>query len=228
MPKKTIVMSVGGSLISPNAIDVNFLIGFRKVILNFIKKGNRVIIITGGGDTARSYQKAARQVNRKVSLADLDWIGIAATKVNAELVRAIFGSDAHQRIIINPGQAIRTNKKVLTGGGYEPGMSSDADAVIIAKTHGAKTIINLSNITYVYDKDPKKYKNAKPQKEMTWKEFRKLVGNVWVPGAHLPFDPVASRMAAQAKMRLVIMKGNDLKNVENFLQNKPFIGTVIS
>ena len=40
---KTIVMSLGGSLIAPDKLDVNFLKKFKKIILDYTKKGNRVI-----------------------------------------------------------------------------------------------------------------------------------------------------------------------------------------
>ena len=224
---KTIVMSLGGSLIAPKNIDVNFLKKFRRTILDYIKKGNRVILITGGGDTCRNYQKASTQVNSDVSHNDLDWVGIASTKLNAELVRSVFGNSAYDKILDNPDKKVDTSKKILVGAGYLPGSSSDLDAVILAKTYGAKMVINLSNITYVYDKDPSKFKDAKPQKEMTWKQMQKLVGTKWIPGAHVPFDPAATKLAARLKMKLVVAKGGDLNNLKNILAEKKFKGTIV-
>lgn len=220
-------MSLGGSLIAPDKIDVNFLKKFRKLILGYTKKGNRVIIITGGGDTCRNYQKATSRVYGQATDEDLDWVGIASTILNAELVRSIFGNLSYAKVLGNPSKKVKTNKKVIIGAGYAPGSSSDKDAVILAKTYGADTVINLSNITYVYDKDPSKFKNAKPQKEMTWKAFQKLVGTKWVPGAHVPFDPAATKLAAKLKMKLIVMKGSDLPNLQKFLAGKKFQGTVV-
>ena len=224
---KTLVMSLGGSLIAPDGLDVNFLKNFRKLILDYIKKGNKVILVCGGGNTSRYYQKTAKMINPKVSSTDLDWVGIAATKINAELVSAIFGDAAYESILLVPNKKVKTNKKITVGAGYKPGSSSDKDAVLAAKAFGAKTVINLSNITYVYDKDPSKFKDAKPQKKMIWKNFLKLVGSKWVPGAHVPFDPIASRLAAKWGMELVVMKGSNLNNLNNFLSGKSFKGTVV-
>lgn len=224
---QTIVMSLGGSLIAPDGLDVNFLKKFRRLILNYIKKGNRVILICGGGNTCRHYDKAALAVNPKVKNRDLDWIGIATTKLNAELVSAIFGDYAMEGILANPSKIVKTNKRILVGAGYLPGSSSDKDAVLAAKAFGAATVINLSNITYVYNKDPRKFKDAKPQPKLVWKEFLKIVGNKYIPGAHWPFDPVASRLAAKSGMKLVIMKGSDLANLNNYLIGRNFQGTVI-
>ena len=224
---KTIVMSLGGSLIAPEDLDINFLKKFRRLILDYIKRGNRVILICGGGNTSRHYQKITRWINPRVSSTDLDWVGIAATKINAELVSAIFGEAAYESILGDPSKKVRTNRRIIVGAGFKPGSSSDKDAVLAAKAFGAKTVINLSNITYVYDRDPSKHKDAKPQKEMSWRDFRKIVGNVWVPGAHVPFDPVASRLAAHWGMELVVMKGSNLPNLRRFLADKSFKGTVI-
>ena len=221
-------MSLGGSLIAPTDIDINFLKKFKKVILDFTNYGNQVILICGGGNTSRFYQKAAKAVSPKVAATDLDWVGIGATKLNAELVSAIFGDKAYESILGNPAKKVKTNRKIIVGAGYRPGSSSDLDAVLAALAFGAKTVINLSNITYVYNKDPRKFKDAKPQKKMSWKEFKKIVGNKWIPGAHVPFDPVASRLAAARGMRLVVMKGSDLNNLKKFLHNQGFKGTVIN
>lgn len=225
MPK-TIVMSLGGSLIAPKGVDTKFLKKFRKLILAYTKKGNRVVIICGGGDTCRIYNQAAKSVNSKVKDRDLDWMGIAATRLNGELVSAIFGDYAQESIFAYPAH-LEAKRKIVVGAGYVPGSSSDKVAVMAAKTFGAKTVINLSNIDYVYDKDPNRFKSAKPLKKMTWNEFLKLLGHKWVPGSHAPFDLPASRLAKKWKMKLVVMKGSDLNNLNNFLTNNNFTGTVV-
>jgi len=220
-------MSLGGSLIAPDGLDLNFLVKFRKLILNFVKKNNRVVLITGGGNTCRLHQQVAKKANQKVKPRDLDWIGIATTRLNAELVSAVFGDVAYESILGDPSKPVKTQKKIIVGAGYLPGSSSDKDAVLVAKNFKADTVINLSNITYVYDKDPKKFADAKPMEKMTWPQFLKLVGSKWVPGAHVPFDPIASRLAAKLKLKLVVMNGGDLANLSNLLNNKKFKGTII-
>lgn len=220
-------MSVGGSLIAPGELDIKFLQKFKRVILEYVKTGNRAVIICGGGNTARRYQKAARTLNQTIADRDLDWVGIAATKINAELVSGMFGEAAAESILLNPSAILKTNRKIIVGAGYLPGSSSDKDAVLAAIAFKARTVINLSNITYVYNKDPKKFKDAKPQKKMTWPQFRKIVGNHWVPGAHVPFDPVAARLAASHKITLVVLNGASLANLTQLLQGKSFVGTTI-
>jgi len=223
---QTFVLSVGGSLICPDEVDTEFLKKFRELILKKVKQGNRFFIICGGGNVNRRYNEAARKI-AKVSDIDLDWLGIFATRFNAQLMRVIFGALAYPEVVIDPTKKIKTNKSIIIGSGYIPGWSSDYDAVLIAKNHGAKTVINLSNIDYAYTDDPRTNPEAKPIKNIKWKEFRKIVGNVWKPRMNKPFDPIASRIAEKYKMKVIIMNGKNLENFEKCLERKEFLGTVI-
>lgn len=224
--KKLFVISLGGSLIIPGEVDTKFLKGFKKLIQSEIKKGNRFIIFTGGGKLARRYQEALKALDKK-SANDLDWIGIYSTRLNARLVQIMFGSQAHQDIVEDPNKKVNFRQKILVAGGWMPGRSTDDDSVRLAKVYGTKTIINLSNIDYLYDKDPNIYKNAKAIKEISWKQYRKIAGNKWSPGSHLPFDPIASKFAQEHKQQVIIADGKNLKNLENIFADKPFKGTEI-
>ena len=83
------------------------------------------------------------------------------------------------------------------------------------------------NVDYAYDKDPNKYKGAKPIKTMGWDEMIKLVGKKWRPGMNTPFDPVASREAKKFGLKVVIANGRKFANLERILDGKTFTGTVI-
>jgi uridylate kinase len=151
--KKSIVISLGGSIIVPDQIDLDFLHEFKRVISNLPEE--RFIVICGGGKICRRYQDAARATG-EISKEDLDWIGIRATRLNAELVRTCFGNDAHEKVIHDPHEPIDANRRIVVGAGFEPGSSTDLRAVQLAKRFGAARVINMSNIDYVYSADPKK------------------------------------------------------------------------
>jgi len=223
---KTLIISLGGSVIVPEEINVQFLKKFREIILDFVKKGGRAVIVAGGGGTNKKYNQAAQKVG-KISDLDLDWLGIAATKLNAELLRVIFGKSAYGRVAVNPTQKLKTNKKVIIGSGWLPGCSSDKDAVLWAKKVGAEMVVNLTNIDYVFDKDPKKYKDAKTLERLGWVEYKKIVGNKWTPRMNTPFDPVASGLAEKWGIGVTVIKGTDLNNFKNFLKGKKFKGSVL-
>ena len=222
-----IVISVGGSLICPDRIDTEFLKRFKEIIEKHVKQGRRFILIAGGGRTARYYQEAARSVG-SLNREDLDWIGIHATRINAQLLRTVFQKYAKPKVIKNPIEPVEFNEKILVAAGWKPGCSTDYDSVLLAKQFGVKKVINLSNIDYVYDKDPARFSDAKPYKEMTWKDFRKKFGNKWDPGLNVPFDPVASKEAEASGMIIHIINGAKLENMDNVLEGKKFVGTTIS
>ncbi len=228
--KEKIVISVGGSLIVPNGgIDSDFLSGLNKFIREqlAINKHRQFFLITGGGKTTRHYQEAARNViGKELTDNDLDWLGIHATRLNAHLVRTIFRDIAHSHLIDDYDYIRKANEPVVIGSGWKPGWSTDYDAVLVCEDYGAKEIINLSNLEKVYNKDPRKFKDAKPLDKISWPNFRKLVGDKWTPGLNAPFDPIASKKAEELGVRVAFL-GKDFKNLKNYLEGKKFIGTII-
>ena len=224
MEKKTIVISLGGSIIVPDQIDVPFLKKFKQIITRL--KEDRFVIICGGGKICRNYQEAAKATS-VIPKEDLDWIGIRATRLNAELVRSSFGDDAHKKVIHDPHEEIDGSRRIVIGAGFEPGSSTDLRAVQLAKRFGASRVINMSNIDYVYSADPKKDPHAERMESVSWPAFRKLVGNEWDPGLNMPFDPIASREAEAVGLEVVII-GNDMENFERLLNGEKFRGTTIS
>jgi uridylate kinase len=227
MKNNTYIISLGGSLIvPPSGIDWKFLKEFKKLILSEVKLGKKFFIIAGGGNTCRVYNEALYKIT-KPSAKNLDWLGIQACALNAELFRIVFNDMAFSKVI-KPDENIKTNKKIIIGGGWKPGRSSDYGTTKIAEINKIKNIINLSNFDYVCDKDPKKHKNTKIIKEINWKNFQKIVGTKYAPGASWPFDPIATKNAKKLNLNVAILNGKNLPNLKNFLNNKEFKGTLIS
>lgn len=225
--KNPIIISLGGSLIVPGEIDSKFLKKFSKLIRELVGNGQRFVIITGGGRTARNYQAAAKEVV-KISDEDLDWLGIHATRINAHLLRTVFNDLASPKIITHPNEKIKWVEPILLGAGWKPGWSTDYDAVLIAKQVGAEMIINLSNISHVYSGDPKKDTTAKPLDSISWSEYRRIIPEVWQPGLSSPFDPVASKLAQRLGFSVLITDGDNLANLKKALLGLKFRGTTIS
>lgn len=221
------VLSLGGSLIVPDELDHVFLKDFHNFIKTQTGRGNRFIIVTGGGRVCRKYNSALSFAGNPAA-SDLDWMGIEVTRLNAKLIQLMLGKLAYPAIIRDPNKKVVFRQKVLLAAGWKPGRSSDDGAVRLAAAYGAKTIINLSNIDYVYDKDPHKFKGARKIEAISWKDYGPMFSQQWNPGAHVPFDPVAARFARQHKQTVVIANGKDLKNLEKILEGQKFKGTAIS
>jgi uridylate kinase len=223
--RETVIISLGGSLIVPDEVDTAFLGAFRSILLRHGEK--RFVLVCGGGKVCRRYQDAAKRL-AKPSDGDLDWIGIRATTLNAELVRVMFGDEAYEGVLVHePKAAPKTDRRIIVSSGWEPGCSTDKDAVSLAKLFSATTLINLSNIDYAYDKDPRLHKDAKRLERISWKDFRKIVGDTFSPGGNYPFDPEASKLAEKIGLRVIIAKGSDLENLESILSGRAYRGTTI-
>lgn len=210
----------------PDAIDIDFLNNFKKLILKEVVLGKKFLIITGGGKTCRNYQKAAGEL-ASLDQDDLDWVGIYATRFNAHFMRYVFKGFTDDSIITDPGKSGNFENPIKIGAGWKPGWSTDYDAVDSAHAIGAQTLVNLSNVDYVYDKDPKKYSDAKKLDDITWVEYRKLIPKKFSPGLNTPFDPIASELAQKHNIKVAIINGNNLRNLKNYFDNKLFQGTVI-
>ena len=225
--KQTIVISLGGSIIVPGKIQVEFLKQFKEFILKFLKKDYRFIIVAGGGAVARNYQAAASQISG-ISDEDKDWLGIHATRFNAHLLRTIFKKEAYPIVLDSPHKEMDGARyRLFIASGWRPGWSTDYDAILLAERFKANKVINASNIAYVHEKDIAKHPTAKPIKEMSWKDYRQLIGSKWTPGMSAPFDPIAAKAAQEFKMTVIVTKGTDLKNLADIIQDKPFKGTII-
>jgi len=227
------VLSVGGSIVAPDKPDFDFLDKFSKTIRNWLLQDSsrKIIMVIGGGAPARDYQNAYRKVCdlRKAPAKndEADWIGIMATRLNAQLVKAVFEDLCPNPVVYDPTTVDMFGGQILVAAGWKPGFSTDNDAVVLAERFSGNLVVNLSNIAKVYTDDPKKNPEAMPIDSISWEDFIKIVGTEWVPGKNTPFDPIASQRAQKAGIKVICAAGKDIENLENILNGKDFKGTVI-
>ncbi len=227
------VLSVGGSIVAPDKPDFDFLDKFSKTIRNWLSQDSsrKIIMVIGGGAPARDYQNAYRKVcdlhKKNINNDEADWIGIMATRLNAQLVKAVFEDLCPNPVVYDPTAVGGFGGQILVAAGWKPGFSTDNDAVVLAERFSGNLVVNLSNIAKVYTDDPKKNPEAKPIDSISWEDFIKIVGTEWVPGKNTPFDPIASQRAQKAGIKVICAAGKDIENLENILNGKDFKGTVI-
>ncbi len=226
-----VVMSIGGSLVVPDGgIDTKFLTNLNKFIREELAKNpkRQFFLVIGGGTIARQYRDAGREViGHELTRDDLDWLGIHATKLNAHLVRTIFRDIAHPYVLKHYEIIRKATEPVVVASGWKPGWSTDFCATLLCEDYRIKQMINLSNVDKVYDKDPNKFKDAMPIDNINWAEFRKIVGDEWVPGMNAPFDPIAAQKAEELELKVAILNGDNFENVSRYLNGEKFVGSVI-
>jgi uridylate kinase len=191
-----IVISLGGSIVVPNEPDVDLIVAYHRLFREYTATGPRVIVVVGGGAPARTYQQAYRgitaELNPDGSEADSshpdaqDWIGITATRLNAELLRHALGDLCEDPVVYDPTAEFPFTGRVLVGAGWKPGFSTDYDAVVLAERFGADTVVNLSNISQVHTADPKTDPKRVPSKRSAGRSFTRSSEVSGDPGATCP------------------------------------------
>lgn len=222
---KKAVISLGGSLIIPDQVRSEFLKEFRQLIVSKLDEF-QFVIFTGGGATARTYMEGAAAASQ-ITDEQKDWLGIHSSRLNAQLIFQIFRDYSSHKIIIDPSEKQELIKPITIGAGWKPGWSTDYCATQAAITNGFDKVINLSNIEYVYDKDPREFDDAERIEDITWADFRKIVGDEWKPGLNAPFDPIASKLAQERDIDVVVADGKNIENTKAILEGKEFKGTLI-
>ena len=221
--KKTIVISLGGSIIVPKEYDLELLKEFISILRSNLDK-YRFIVCCGGGYICRK----AAQVLLDFGITDhdeRDRVGIKAICLNAEVVRALFEKDAYKDVEHDYDKQVEFDK-VLICSAWETGHTSDFDAVKFSIQYGGYKLINLTNVDYIYDSDPKDNPSAKPLPKLTWQDYKDIFGDEYVPSMHAPFDPVASKLARDNDLSVYILKG--MKNLAKVLNDEEFEGSLLS
>ncbi len=229
MNKKVLVVSLGGSLIVPEKIDLKFLKDFKKTLEKNYKT-HKFVIVCGGGTVARKYisiVKEERKDYKELSLA-----GIKATRTNAEVMMQFFGKkESNDKLPMNMNkvkEALEKNSVVICGAlRYTPNATSDTTSAKLA--HLLKSnFINITNIKGLYSDNPSKNKNAKFIPKESWRSFeRRTLKIKHTPGQHFVLDQEASTIIRKNKIKTYII-GPNAKNLDNLIKNKKFIGTTIS
>lgn len=224
---KEVVISLGGSLIFPNKIDVKFIDRFKKLIRKNYHN-YKFIIVCGGGIVARYYIDALEKEHK--SKKDESIAGMRVTRMNAHLLMKIFGKEANDTLPLNMKDikdALKKNKIVICGAlRFTPKSTSDGTAAKIA--HFLKTeFINMTNTKGLYTDNPVKNKNAKFIPSISWKDFEKRALAIkFKAGEHFVLDQKAAVVIRKNKIKTYII-GKDLSNLDKLLNNKKFIGTTI-
>lgn len=224
---KTIVISLGGSLIIPEEVDIIFLKKFRKII-NKHKNKYKFAIVTGGGSAARKYISALQQDKKSEFLQSL--AGIGTTRMNARFLTYLFGKDANEGIphdMKEVSNLLKKNNPVFCGAlRYAKDETTDGTSAKLARFFKAD-FINLTLVSGLHNKNPLKYKNAKFIPKITWRKFQKMVNKIkFKPGQHFVLDQSAAEVIKKYKIKTYIL-GKNLKNLDNLLFGKKFKGTII-
>jgi len=221
---KSIVISIGGSVILSKEADVSFL---RKLasLLKKISKQYKIFIIVGGGKIARDYIKLGRELD--FDEKTLDSIGIDITRANAALFTNII-SESNKKIPCSTDEAKAMDNPIVVMGGTTPGHSTDMVGAELAEKVGADLFIIATNVDGIYDKDPNKYDDAKQLEKVKIDDLIKNYGTSWESaGKNMVIDGPALEIMKKAKLLTYVVNGKRLDQLENAITGRSFDGTKI-
>tara|TARA_Y100001980_G_C14362202_1_gene169757 strand:- start:317 stop:670 length:354 start_codon:yes stop_codon:yes gene_type:complete len=113
-------------------------------------------------------------------------------------------------------------------GGTKPGHTTDAVSVALARDCGSSYCVIATNVGHIHDSDPKLNPDAKPIEELTLSELSKITGEEALsPGQSAAVDPIAVQRAMDAGIKLAVVDGRDLSRIEDALEGRPFVGTLV-
>ncbi len=230
----TVIVALGGSLLRPELDErhtwLESLIG---IVRDRVAVGDRLGLVVGGGAAAREGIALARPL---IDSEDrLDRIGIAATRLNAAIVReglADAGIPVSGTIprSVNEAAALLEGRQVVVMGGPRPGHTTDAVAIRLAVAAGAERCVIATNVAKVHDSDPRSNPDAEAHDRLTHAQLQEIVGppEHSRAGPSQVVDPVGVDAARRAGMPLCILDGRDTERIREAIEGREFGGTVVA
>ncbi len=229
----THIIALGGSLLRPEEAEkrASWFGQLRQMAVYFEGNGRKLGIVVGGGYPAREAIELAK--NTVSDSKRLDTIGIMATRLNASILQQSLleiGCNVNDKIpeTTQSAASMLDSFDIVIMGGTTPGHTTDAVAVALARDCGASHCVIATNVSHIHDSDPKKNASAKKFDEMTLSELAEITGTQALkPGESAAVDPIAVQWAIKSAIRLAVLDGRDLSILEDALEGRPFLGTLV-
>ncbi len=215
---------------SDYGIDPKVMDSIADQIKDVVLMGVEIAVVVGGGNFWRGVEASANGMDRTTA----DYIGMLATVMNAiGLQDALEKKDISTRVqssitmqeIAEPfirRRALRHLEKkrvvIFAGGTGNPYFSTDTAAALRALEIDAEILFKATKVDGVYDKDPKKYPDAKRFEELTYIEV--LAKNLRI------LDSTATSLCMENNLPVVVFDITKSGNIKDVIAGKK-IGTIV-
>ena len=179
---KRIILKLGGETLAPEnkvgAFDPARVDMVADMLVKLQKKGAQLGIVLGGGNIWRG------RFTKEMNGANADQMGMLATIINALCVADAIERKGGKAVVFTAQEMNRFAKLytrsaaiealeagaivLLSGGSGNPYFTTDTAAALRAAELDADAIFKGTTVDCVYDKDPSKYPDAKPLKEVSY------------------------------------------------------------
>lgn len=231
MKYKRILLKLSGEALAGSkntGIDFDKVLSICKEIKEVADLGVEIGIVVGGGNFWRG--RSNKQMDRCTS----DYIGMLGTTMNALAIGDAF-KQLKQDVRVQTGvemrqiaeyyikdRAIKHLEKgrivVFGCGTGSPFFSTDTAAALRANEINADALLKATNVDAIYDKDPKKYDDAKKISEITYLEVLNKKLNV--------MDTTATSLCMDNDLPIIVFDINTHNNLKKVVEGKK-IGTTV-
>jgi uridylate kinase len=191
------------------------------------KQGHEVAAVVGGGKLAREFIGIAKNLGLDVQAQDE--IAISVSRLFAQLFLKKLGDAGCGKVpvTLDKAEECLQKGKIMVMGGLKPGITTDAVAALVAERVKADLLVKGTDQDGVYDKDPRKHKDAMKLDHLFLDDLCKILElDKHEAGMHQIIDPVAIEVLKRKRMKLIVVNGF---NPENILAavNGENVGTTI-
>jgi len=189
------VFALGGSIFTEN---LDKLGDYAEAFDSF---DEQIVVVTGAGKLKENIL-AAEEIGNQ---AELDLIGIKATRLNAQTLKTAI--DSHPRTPETPEevQELATTGKNIVMGGLVPGYSTDAVAATVAELLDGDLYIATS-IHGVHSHDPE-HPEAEKLDEITTGKLKQIVSGNNQAGKHDLIDGTAIGIIERSNIKTRVFQG---------------------
>ena len=222
-----VVVSIGGSVFAPDLAPTRIR-EHAGAIETLGEAGWSTGVVIGGGSVARDYINSARELG--ANEMQLDYLGIAVTRLNARLLIAALGEAAAPSPPDDyeaAGAALHRGD-VAVMGGVAPGQTTDAVSAAFAEYVNADVLVLATSVDGVYSADPKADPDAEKFASLTPAELVDVIADIEMSaGAAAPVDLLAAKLIERAGLPTVVLDGTDPDTIVAAVRDGDHDGTTI-
>lgn len=190
MDKQRVLLKISGETFSGKAVPYDREgPAFIADEITSIAASYEIVIVTGGGNIVRG-NILKKDFFRRDSIV-ADWMGMLAVVMNAlalqEFLEKDYGLDTRVMSALEVDKVcepylvrkalshLRKGRIVILAGGLgAPNFSTDTAMVQRASELDIKLVLKGTKVDGIYNKDPKKYEDAQPIKELSYMEYLRM------------------------------------------------------
>ncbi len=208
-----VVLRIGGSVVA-SPINTELMNRYVGVLKTLKKQRHEIAAVVGGGQLARDFILAAK--NLELPMRSQDEVAISVSRLFAQLILEKLGKAGYGKVAVTLDEAADcfARGKILIMGGLKPGITTDAVAALVAERVKADLIVKGTDQDGVFDKDPRKHKDAIKLDHLLLDDLCKVLDlNKHEAGLHQVIDPVAIEVLKRTHTKLIVVNGFNPEHV---------------